>query len=467
MPLPPLIGRQKEVVALDGAGHHAVLGTAGSGKTTMAVLRSMHLSHPTHPNTGRVLLVTFNNALVQYVRYLRAGGAASNIAVETYHKFARGYLHSRGAMRMNAICENDHRDSLIEEALDELCDETTSASQVLARPTIFFIEELRWMAAHGITDLAEYQAVTRTGRQGSRVDRGADRRIVWSVRDRYLERRTAAGRMYDWDDVAGEVTRQLRLDVGARRYQHVVIDEGQDFSPEMIRSLVEAVPDSGSVTFFGDVTQQIYGTRTSWRSAGLDIAETWLFKENYRNTREVARLALAIAQMSYFRHTPDIVEPNEPVAGGPQPVLLHFEDEAAEMPFVARQAAQQAAGESVAILLRTRADEDRLRPHLPRNAVRLHRNLQRWTNQPGIYYGTLHSAKGLEFDTVFIPRCSSVALPDPDWVERHGRSAAEAQDGRLLYVGVTRARTNLALTYSGAPTELLPNAVGLYNLQRR
>jgi len=57
----------------------------------------------------------------------------------------------------------------------------------------------------------------------------------------------------------------------------------------------------------GDVAQQIYGHRISWREAGLDIKKVWEFKENYRNTQQIAKLGLEIAKMPYFRGIPDIV----------------------------------------------------------------------------------------------------------------------------------------------------------------
>lgn len=56
-------GKQKEVLALPATGHIVVLGTAGSGKTTMALFRAIGLANlPSHPN---VLVATFNRALVQ------------------------------------------------------------------------------------------------------------------------------------------------------------------------------------------------------------------------------------------------------------------------------------------------------------------------------------------------------------------------------------------------------------------
>lgn len=58
-------GKQKEVLALPSTGHTVVLGTAGSGKTTIALLRAYHLA--TLPGNKKVLLVTFNGALVEYI----------------------------------------------------------------------------------------------------------------------------------------------------------------------------------------------------------------------------------------------------------------------------------------------------------------------------------------------------------------------------------------------------------------
>ena len=66
MPLPTPIGRQKEVLYLPGKGHHVVLGTAGSGKTTLAILRAAYLSDPSTDHYGKTLLITFTRSLVAY-----------------------------------------------------------------------------------------------------------------------------------------------------------------------------------------------------------------------------------------------------------------------------------------------------------------------------------------------------------------------------------------------------------------
>jgi superfamily I DNA/RNA helicase len=237
----------------------------------------------------------------------------------------------------------------------------------------------------------------------------------------------------------------------------------------MIRSLAAAVPENGSVTFFGDMAQQIYGQRMSWRSAGLRPEKVWEFAENYRNSREIARLALAIADMPFFSDIPDLVEPKEPTAAGPKPVIALCKSRDAEIALGAARARDLGTTSSVAILYRKREIEGTLRRMVPKGAVRLHRDLERWISGPGVYYGTLHSAKGLEFDNVIILHCNDSDLPDPDARASRGDDEAARSDAKLLYVGVTRARTSLVMTRSEELTSLLPNPaenVDLYSLVR-
>lgn len=71
------------------SGHTAVLGTAGSGKTTLALYRAAYLSERSMPHAGRTLLLTFNTTLVTYLKYLKPI-ELGNVHVGNYHTFARG-----------------------------------------------------------------------------------------------------------------------------------------------------------------------------------------------------------------------------------------------------------------------------------------------------------------------------------------------------------------------------------------
>lgn len=464
MALPTPIGRQKEVLYLPAEGHVVVLGTAGSGKTTLAILRAAYLANPQTDHYGKTLLVTFNRALVSYLKYLQ-DRRLTNVLVENYHKFARGYLASRGKMSTGAICDPDRSRSLVAQAVQEVSKRYQS-HPLFNRPAELFSEEFRWLAQHGISTLDAYNNAGRVGRAAARIERRL-RKVVFEIYETYKNLREQSGKKYDWDDLATSVYVEFGVDTSSRRYQHVVIDEGQDFSPEMLRSLATAIPSDGSLTFFGDVAQQIYGHRMSWRSAGLNVPKVWEFKENYRNSRQVAQLGLAIAKMPYFKDVPDIVEPVSPTADGPLPTLVECSSVDKEIQFVVSQAVNASRSRNVAILLRNRQDEDLFSSQLPKGSIRLHRDMTTWQAGPGIRYGTYHSAKGLEFDVVILPFCSRVRLPDPEGIVTFGEEDAASQDGRLLYVGVTRAKTNLIITYCGELSSLFPKGSSLYERVRR
>jgi DNA helicase II / ATP-dependent DNA helicase PcrA len=72
--------------------------------------------------------------------------------------------------------------------------------------------------------------------------------------------------------------------------------------------------------------------------------------------------------------------------------------------------------------------------------------------QGGVHLLTLHRAKGLEFDAVFLPRVEEKELPCKQAMRVPGQLAEER---RLLYVGMTRAKRHLALTWAAKPSRFL------------
>lgn len=462
--LPEPRGRQLDVLYLPPNGHAVVLGTAGSGKTLMAVLRARHLADPTTDHGGRTLLVTFNKALVAYLRAIQPAGVTA-VRAETFHKFARGYLASQGAMGWNWIVDGDRRSGLVREAVEVASPNPVSSP--FDRPTRWFEDEFDWIAGNGIYDRSVYEDPQQTERMGRKTPlRRPQRSLVFDAFEGYRQRRTAAGFRYDWADVGSEVLARLQADTRPRIYRHVVIDEGQDFSPEMVRALVEAADPDGSVTFFGDYAQQIYGQRFSWRSVGLRVPRGIIeFVDNYRNSPEIARLAIAMAAMDHFSDEADLVEPVLPTASGPKPALVRCRNRAQEADFVVDQAKRLSSTSTVAILVRDRInDEPMIRSRVPAGATRLHKDMSSWSTAPGIWYGTYHAAKGLEFDHVLLPFCSATRLPDPDVVSTFGMEEALAREARVLYVGVTRAKDRLIITHTSATTPLLPDDPSLYTV---
>lgn len=459
--LPELVGRQSDVVYLPTAGHNVVLGTAGTGKTVMAILRALFLSLSTTDGGGRTLLVTHNNALASYLRHLRVGHVGT-VKIETYSAFARGYLHARGKMpERHGVLDGNSQLNVVQSAVATARRTLTDpASQTfLDRETPFFKDELSWISGMGITDLPTYLAAERFGRAVGLPREHRER--VWKVRDAYLAGRSSSGYLYDWDDIATAVRSELAADTTARHYRHVVIDEGQDLPPEKIRSLTEAVPTDGSVTFFGDFVQQIYGQGISWRSSGLVVPRgVKRFEDNYRNSAQVARVAIAMAAMPHLQlDAEDLVEPKAPTAAGPLPVIVKCADNATQRNLVQELARRLGATKPVAILARTWSLIDSITRGLPVTKL----NDRTWTPNAGIYAGTFHSAKGLEFGAVILPYCDDDTIPLPRLVDAFGPDEAAARDARLLYVGITRPKAELIVTHVGNRTALLPTDLGLFS----
>src|SRR5207302_7195629 len=65
----------------------------------------------------------------------------------------------------------------------------------------------------------------------------------------------------------------------------------------------------------------------------------------------------------------------------------------------------------------------------------------------GVNLLTLHRAKGLEFEAVFVVRVTEGELPI--------RRGDLAEERRLLYVGLTRAKRHLSVTWAGKPSRFL------------
>lgn len=457
--LPQPRGRQGHVVFLSQDEHHVVLGTAGTGKSTMAILRAIHLSLPTTQNNGPVLLVTYNNTLVTYLNYLGKGSPAS-VTVQTYGRFARGYLASLGLMGWNKIAQGPQLRHLVALAV-AAARAAGHTSATLDRDLGWIEDEIHWISGMGIKTEADYQAVGRIGRKTAIGARA--RAAVWAVREQYRVLRAAEGRDYDWYDIATSVREAVATDTRPRMYKHIIIDEGQDLSPEAIRSLTEIVDPSGSVTFFGDYHQAIYGQGLSWRSSGINLGNRQVetFGDNYRNTQQIAAVAMAMAASEHMKSDDvDLVSPHAPNADGPKPTMVIAATRETEIKYLRDFIEDASVDQSVAVLARTWAEAASIVKGLEYTSM--HRDLV-WDGTPGIYIGTFHSAKGLEFDAVVLPFLDDATFPHKEVLAAFDEEEACAREARLLYVGMTRARSTLVMSHSGIVSRLLPDNDNLWD----
>lgn len=168
----------------------------------------------------------------------------------------------------------------------------------------------------------------------------------------------------------------------------------------------------------------------------------------------------------------DLVEPHSPKADGPLPTLVECDDENKETELALENVSAMGRTQFVGLLSRNRSMDDYFVNMIKRKdkslkVEKLDRDIKKWNPEPGIFIGTYHSSKSLEFDAVILPYCNDDVLPDQSRIAALGsKQEAESEEARLLYVAVTRAKTRLILTYSGSLTKLLPSDPSLYQKEK-
>lgn len=451
------IGKQKEVIERRN-GNYAVLGAAGSGKSLMALLRAEKLCRE-HP-AENVLIVTFNKALVNSMKAMEGGSMPVNLTIRTCHSLAFSVLRSKDRRSKELkILDDKDKEELISQARDEIRkqypDETT-----LARPEDFFADEIAFIQSFGLVTMESYESAHRIGRAEAYLAR-KNRKYVFAVYEKYLELRKDLCDC-DWTDMAYYAVKEMKENGAPRQYDHIIIDEGQDFTPMMIQSIIMQKKPSGSFMFFADEAQQIYGRRISFRSLGLRVRSIIRFTANYRSTASILAFSEDIRHSDAWLSNEEMVSP---VCGRTDhsdilPVLHTFKTEEDETAWVLKQASRSSLDAATAVIVRRRetiADLERRLKKAGMPCTILDRRTGTSRTDSGLYLTTFHAAKGLEFDDVYIPYLSAGSFPDPKALEgSYDPAETEFEELKLFYVAVTRTRRNLYMTCTEEPTELFP-----------
>jgi hypothetical protein len=253
----------------------------------------------------------------------------------------------------------------------------------------------------------------------------------------------------------------------APHFHHVLIDEAQDFPTEALQFAVHLlVEGSDSLLAVADPVQNIFGTKFTWKAAGINAAgrTRWL-DQSYRNTREILEFAhnFVVGGGAYTVDSdpdPDdettISRPTFSARSGPLPVVLSADSRSAEvvnMALYCRTLLERGIHPGEIALLYGATNTGgfdwpgSIVSFFAREGLPLQwasnpadRNLRSRIGQDEdkIVLCTIHSAKGLEFRNVIL--CGYLDDQPPEQ-SRISRS--------LIYVGMTRATHELALSASG------------------
>lgn len=264
---------------------------------------------------------------------------------------------------------------------------------------------------------------------------------------------SAPGRsLVEASDVAGMVylhTLLFGVD-GTERFDHVVIDEAQDFSPLQIEVVKRYCP-SQSITILGDLGQSIHTDQgiTAWdaflRLFDEDVRAYFQLDVSYRSTMEIIEFANAVvARFPGFLQAKPVFRSGRPVK-----VEAVRSEERLSRAVRAVQEMQKEA-HTVAVICRRTLDVAAFHEALTAAGVEAYRIEGDESHyQGGVSVLPVYLAKGLEFDAVL--------LVDTD----HTSYDETPFSGRLLYVACTRALHQLRLQYTGRPSPLLPSVAAV------
>ncbi|HYF86176.1 3'-5' exonuclease [Azospirillum sp.] len=449
---------QKKIVERRYGGPARVSGSAGTGKTVVALHRVTHLvkANP----AARILLSSYSKTLSrqigQKLHLLLGPEVPRNVEVSNLHRLAYDqYLKLRGLKGVNIAS-----DTYITNAIDEarrFCDCMDLSVSFLASEWTAIIES--W----SIQDWDAYRSVSRVGR-GVQLGLKQKQR-VWRIFE-FVRHRLRDRKHVTFGDLFAEVGRAAE-GRPERLFDHVIVDEAQDMGVAELR-FVRAITRPGENDLFlaGDIGQRIFQPGASWKSLGIDVrGRSHRLRVNYRTSQQIRQFAEAILPdlltdadgETEERKTISVFEGPHPTVRGASTA----EEESAVIADWLRSLVKEGVqpGE-IALFARSKTLLKRAERAAKAAGVEW-RELTDDATEGGsvLALGTMHRAKGLEFKAVAVVGCDSGALPHPaalkTTADEAERQSIVEQEQHLLYVACTRARDRLLITYTGEPTVFL------------
>ncbi|MCC1481759.1 3'-5' exonuclease [Roseibaca sp. Y0-43] len=414
---------QREYVERDFNGPARVIGSAGTGKTVVALHRAVRLAQDPK---ARVLLTTFNSrlseALARKLPLLATEDLRARIHVAALADVIRD-LHQQ-AFGPTAL--------VTEENLSELLGQAVAKTG--APLSVDFLRD-EWsliVDAWNVRDWESYRDLPRLGRK-VRLP-AARREAAWSVFSA-LRTALAAHNLKTEAQLAHELAGTEALP-----FSHAVIDEAQDISvPELLLlGRVLGAVENG-LFFAGDIGQRIFRAPFPWGATGVEIrGRSRSLKVNYRTSHQIRRCSDNLLPETLVE--PDGSEENRlgvtSVFEGAVPRIGKFanrtDEIAALQAWIGKLQSQGVDAADIMVLVRTPALADALAPMIDAKIM------------------PMHDAKGAEYRAVAVIALDQDIVP---LAERLLTAQDEGQldeilntDRHLLYVAASRARDFLWLS---------------------
>lgn len=450
---------QRSLVERDFNGPVKVSGSAGTGKTVVAMHRARKLAR----EGKNVLLTSFVTTLCQNIeRNLRlfcTEDELSRIAVSTVHSVAHDLVRSREPF-VEVASDDDVR---------AILQKIAGRESVEFEPRFLWAEWQRVVQAQGITTWDEYRDAARTGR--GRPLNVKERKALWKVFGE-TQAELASRDKLDWPGLCNRARTLLETGAVERTFDAVIVDELQDLGSADIRFLKALCRNAGvDLILVGDAGQRIYPGGFSLQKLGIDVrGRSRVLRINYRTTEQIRRAADRVlgAEVDDMDGGTEPRTSTRSLLKGPEPTLRGFETRQAEEKGAVEQVRRWLdAGieaETIGVFARTTKRLDSIGDELECADIRCCPLADApGADDEGVRLGTMHRAKGLEFRAVLVLGCAKGELPNEravkDIDDPKDREEAEARERRLLYVSMTRARDEVCVSWAGEPSPFLSELV--------
>lgn len=455
---------QRQMVEKEYKGPARVTGSAGTGKTIVALHRAVHLVRE-NPDS-RVLLTTFSetlaNALAGKLRCLIDGEPrlAERIDVESINTVGER-LYKVHLGQPNLVSQGE-----VAQLLSNGCADIEG----FRFSSRFVMGEWNDVVdAWQLENWDDYRDVKRLGRKTRLPE--AQRAKLWKVFATVKADLAGKGLI-----TPAEMFSQLANALAERKhppYDFCVVDEAQDISVPQLRFLAALGEDQANSLFFaGDLGQRIFQTPFSWKSLGVDIrGRSQTLRINYRTSHQIRMQADRLLGPEVIDVDGNVDDRSGTVSvfNGPHPDIRIFDDEEQETDLVSERLLKWSneglAAHEIGIIVRSFAQIERARTaaqkcNLPFKLL----DEEMSTTTGKMIISTMHLAKGLEFRAVVVMACDDEVIPLQERIEHVSDNAdlEEVYDTErhLLYVACTRARDHLLLTSVDPSSEFLDDLVG-------
>ena len=457
---------QKESVEYD-SGDLLVKGVPGSGKSVVLMQRAVrfNLKAIAEKETKRIVILTYVGSLVKYTSELINSTKLDPCMIEvmTSDKLVRAvYMQMTGKYNLHILQKKAHKMEYVDTAIQRHL-EKNKKHRFHDVDASFWVDEFNWIKEKNISSASQYIDSERTGRGGKIRMSKEDKAVAYELFKEYCSLLKKKN-VLEWEDLYAYVISNAARIPENLKYDYVLVDEAQDLC--YVKLKVAKLMARKTITIAADKAQKIYNTSFSWKELGIDIRgkASKSLDKTFRSTKQIVHLAESLLEVNRAQQDDqsEYTDPVLPTREGNIPQVIFcktaFDEQDIMIGLVKKHVA---ANNVVGILYRSYSECITLKKWLMNASIvpeEINKNTEWSLNTPGAKLCTLHSSKGLEFDIIIIPKFTDANLPLStllDGADQEQVEEIKAQERSLLYVGMTRAKYDLYLTFSGKPSSYL------------